>query len=94
MIFRWQFNRQNTPQKTLDTVLRKNFKHNIFELFFKFFSSTQTFEDFFNKAANLLSIATVGGTPRLNCSRLSSKISTDTKSLSLMLNRPVKIKNK
>ena len=69
-------------------------KHHIFELFFKFFSSTQTFEDFFHKAASLLSIATVGGTPRLNCSRHSSKISTDTKSLSLMLNRPVKIKNK
>ena len=36
MIFGWQFNRQNTPRKTLDTVLRMNFKHHIFELFFNF----------------------------------------------------------
>lgn len=50
--------------------------------------SLLTFAVFLIKVASLLSMATVGGTPRLNSSLHSSKISSDTKSLSLMLNNP------
>ena len=51
--------------------------------------SLQTFTVFLIRVASLLSTATVGGTPRLNSSLHSSKISSDTNSLSLMLNNPI-----
>ena len=50
----------------------------------------QTLADFLDKVANLLSTAVVGGTPRLNSSLHSSKMSSETKTLSLMLNKPIK----
>ena len=54
----------------------------------------QTLAVFLIGVASLLSTATVGGTPRLNSSLHSSKISSDTNSLSLMLNNPIGTKNK
>ena len=51
--------------------------------------SLQALAVFLIRVANLLSTATVLGTPRLNSSLHSSKISSDTNSLSLMLNNPI-----
>ena len=51
----------------------------------------QTLAVFLIGVASLLSTATVGGTPRLNSSLHSSKISSDTNSLSLMLNNPIAV---
>ena len=53
----------------------------------------QTLVVFIITVASLLSMATVGGTPRLNSSLHSSKISSDTNSLSLMLNNPIGTEN-
>lgn len=51
--------------------------------------SLQALAVFLISVASLLSTATVLGTPRLNSSLHSSKISSDTNSLSLMLNNPI-----
>ena len=51
--------------------------------------SLQALAVFLIRVANLLSTATVLGTPRLNSSLHSSKISSDTNSLSLMLINPI-----
>ena len=56
--------------------------------------SLQTLAVFLIRVASLLSRATVLRTPRLNSSLHSSKISSDTNSLSLMLNNPIGTKNK
>ena len=56
--------------------------------------SLQTLAVFLIRVASLLSTATVGGTPRLNSSLHSSKISSHTNSLSLMLNNPIGTKTK
>ena len=51
--------------------------------------SLQALAVFLISVASLLSTATVLGTLRLNSSLHSSKISSDTNSLSLMLNNPI-----